>query len=177
MPPSATHARHESGPRRPTSPHSHGLLDEPTINLSPLFRCHTPPPAPLAKLLPVLVESLGGPNANMPRLQAAAAGAIITFCTGLRAEWLYEPAGPPGSSLGQEAVGLVMLRSLAGLVPPSGSPCIAVREEALTAVGIVSQVRVPVRSGARWGGGCFALPVLLHVVSVVLTLTLSRKPS
>eukprot|EP00903_Cladosiphon_okamuranus_P012365 g11590.t1 len=98
-----------------------------------------------SQLLPVLVESLGGPNANMPRLQAAAAGAVITFCNPerLRAEWLYEPAGPPGSSLGQEAVGLVLLRSLAGLVPPSGSSCVVVREEALTAVGIVSQVLGP----------------------------------
>ena len=99
-------------------------------------------PSPTAKLLPVLVESLGGPSANMPRLQAAAAGALITFCNPerLRAEWLYEPAGEAGSRLGQEAIGLVLLRSLAGLVPPSGSACVVVREEALTAVGIVSQV-------------------------------------
>lgn len=109
----------------------------------------SPPHPPTAKLLPVLVESLGGPNAHMPRLQAAAAGAIITFCNPerLRAEWLNEPAGPPGSKLGQEEVGLVLLRSLAGLVPSSGSSCIVVREEALTAVGIVSQVCV-CRGGA-----------------------------
>eukprot|EP00752_Nemacystus_decipiens_P012203 g10819.t1 len=94
------------------------------------------------QLLPILVRSLGGPNANMPRLQAAAASAVISFCNPerMRAEWLHEPAGPPGSGLDQEAVGLVLLRSLAGLVPPSGSPCLLVREEALTAVGIVSQV-------------------------------------
>lgn len=110
-----------------------------------------PPPSPYlaastptAKLLPVLVESLGGPNANMPRLQAAAASAITNFCDPerLHAEWLDEPAGPPGSRLGQEAVRLVLLRSLAGLVPPSGSPCVAVREEAWAAVGVVCQVCV-----------------------------------
>ncbi|CBN78372.1 conserved unknown protein [Ectocarpus siliculosus] len=97
------------------------------------------------ELLPVLVESLGGPNANMPRLQAAAASAITTFCDPerLRAEWLDEPAGPPGSRLGQEAVGLVLLRSLEGLVPPSGSSCVAVREEAWAALGVVCQVLGP----------------------------------
>ncbi|CAM9864016.1 unnamed protein product [Ectocarpus sp. 8 AP-2014] len=97
------------------------------------------------ELLPVLVESLGGPNTNMPRLQAAAASAITTFCDPerLRAEWLDEPAGAPGSRLSQEAVGLVLLRSLAGLVPPSGSSCAAVREEAWAAVGVVCQVMGP----------------------------------
>ncbi|CAN0070070.1 unnamed protein product, partial [Ectocarpus fasciculatus] len=97
------------------------------------------------KLLPVLVSSLGGPNANMPRLQATAAGAITTFCDPerLRAEWLNENAGPPGSRLGQEAVGVVLLRSLEGLVPPSGSSCAAVREEAWAAVGVISQVVGP----------------------------------
>lgn len=84
----------------------------------------------------------------MPRLQAAAAGVLMTFCNPerMRAEWLYEPAGGATGAGSQEAVGLVMLRSLAGLVPPSGSPCVVVREEALTAVGIVAQVCVCARA-------------------------------
>ncbi|CAM9438858.1 unnamed protein product [Ectocarpus sp. 12 AP-2014] len=121
------------------------------------------------ELLPVLVESLGGPNINMPRLQAAAASAITTFCDPerLRAEWLDEPAPPPGSRLGEEAIGLVLLRSLSGLVPPSGSSCVAVREEAWAAVGVVCQVLGP-EFGSFYGT---LVPLAKEVISAGATPT------
>lgn len=96
----------------------------------------------------------------MPRLQSAAAGALITFChpERMQGEWLYEPAAGGG-----EAVGLVMLRSLAALVPASGSPCVVVREEALTAAGIISQVRC--KQMVR-GGGESLCGVCVYVFSI-----------
>ncbi|CAN0411049.1 unnamed protein product [Pylaiella littoralis] len=95
-----------------------------------------------SQLLPVLVESLGGLNADMPRLQAAAAGSLIGFChpERMQAEWLYE-AGPAAAGAEAEAVGLSMLRSLAVLV--RSSPSMVVREEALTAVGCIASVLGP----------------------------------
>ncbi|CAM9771934.1 unnamed protein product, partial [Ectocarpus sp. 12 AP-2014] len=103
-----------------------------------------------AQLLPTLVESLSGPNANMPRLEAAAAGALITFCNPerLSAEWLY--AATPGR-LGGEAVGLAMLRSLSGLV--TGSSSVVVREEALTAVGCAAREILSATASPPPGGG------------------------
>ncbi|CBJ30196.1 conserved unknown protein [Ectocarpus siliculosus] len=104
----------------------------------------------IGELLPTLVESLGGPNANMPRLEAAAAGALITFCNPerLSAEWLY--AATPGR-LGGEAVGLAMLRSLSGLV--TGSSSVVVREEALTAVGCAAREILSATASPPPGGG------------------------
>ncbi|CAM9512664.1 unnamed protein product [Laminaria digitata] len=93
-----------------------------------------------AQLLPLLVQSLGGPNASMSRLQAAAAGALITFCnpTRMHAEWLYAPA-PTG--MGDGAIGMALLEALSTLVRTSAS--VVVREEALSAVGCVAQVLGP----------------------------------
>lgn len=99
------------------------------------------------QLLPALVLSLGGPNANMPRLQAAAAAALITFCNPARmqGEWLYAEApaglssgGGDGGGAERRAIGAVLLEALCELV--RGSPSVVVREEALTAVGCVAQV-------------------------------------
>lgn len=126
-----------------------------SLPLSPCFCHHN-------QLLPLLVESLGGPNANMPRLQAAAAGTLITFCNPERmsAEWLYEPMPGGGGSAG-EPVGLAMLRSLSVLVTDEGGGSLVVKEEALTAVGCIAQVR-----GVSRGGG--VVVVALLVVAVVI---------
>lgn len=76
----------------------------------------------------------------MPRLQAAAAGALVSFCdvARMQAEWLYAPA-PPGLVEVGGTIGAALLDSLCELV--RGSPSVVVKEEALTAVGCVAQVR------------------------------------
>lgn len=109
------------------------------------FSTHTPTPklsphrsVPTEQLLPALVRSLGGPNAGMPRLQAASAGALLTFCNParMRAEWLYV-AAPSGIGADGKAIGAALLEALCELV--RSSPSIVVKEEALTAVGCVAQ--------------------------------------
>lgn len=91
----------------------------------------------------------------MPRLQAAAAGALMTFCDPryMRAEWLYAPA-PQGLTVRGGAgrggaVGAALLEALCELV--RDSPSVVVREEALTAVGCVAQVRRLGRDVCVWG--------------------------
>ena len=86
----------------------------------------------------------------MPRLQAAAAGALITFCNPMRmnAEWLYAPA-PAG--MGDGVIGMVLLEALSTLVRPSSS--VVVREEALSAVGCIAQVRATRKSMGWFGRG------------------------
>lgn len=86
----------------------------------------------------------------MPRLQAAAAGALITFCnpTRMDAEWLYAPA-PTG--MGDGVIGMVLLEALSTLVRTSTS--VVVREESLSAVGCIAQVRATRNAMGRFGRG------------------------
>ena len=86
----------------------------------------------------------------MPRLQAAAAGALITFCnpTRMQAEWLYAPA-PTG--MGDVAIGMALLEALSTLLRTSTS--VVVREEALSAVGCVAQVRAAREARGQFGRG------------------------
>lgn len=74
----------------------------------------------------------------MPRLQAAAAGTLTTFCnpTRMQAEWLYAPL--PAEMGGGDTIGKALLDGLCALVRES--PSVVVREEALTATGCVAQV-------------------------------------
>ncbi|CAM9813169.1 unnamed protein product, partial [Choristocarpus tenellus] len=87
-------------------------------------------------VVPVLVSSLHGPNEGMPRVQAAAASAVATFCNPehMRPEWLGLDSGAePGAGVATSLLG-----GLFSLLQGSTLP--GVKMNAFTAVAAVAQV-------------------------------------